>query len=54
MSGLLRVNLPSSENAGLTRHAISRVEKTIVDMIFEQDILPLLSGYAKQTERYLW
>jgi hypothetical protein len=35
MSGLLRVNLPSSENDGLTRQAISPMENTIVDMILE-------------------
>jgi len=53
MSGLVRVNLPSSENAGITRIAISKM-KNAVDMILERDIILLLSSDNKRTENPLY
>jgi hypothetical protein len=55
MSGLVRVNFPCSENAGVTRHAISSMEnaRLIADIVFEKDMIVLLSSHNKRTERYL-
>jgi hypothetical protein len=40
--------LPCSEDEGLTRHTISSVENTIVDMILEQDIILSLQAIRRK------